>query len=168
MYNTIQQAVDYAYQNKMRLLIEVEPDNKRIFVYCDEFNVTDFASILRPIKKITKINYVTTNQFIKYEYYPKCVKLEVSKGKVQLRFWRTYNIDLVETPDKDIYFVDRNRAFLPNEKEMLIELISKIDFKQNTLEKIQELFYNDERIKNYQLQELEINLYNHFGVIFYK
>ena len=160
MFEIIQKAIDYAYQNKMRLLIEVEPDNKRIFVYCDEFNVSDFSVILKPIKPI-KINWVTTNQFIKYEYYPKCVKLEISKGKVQLRFWRKYNIDLIETPDKDIYFVDRNSAFTDEEKQMLIKIVKEIDFKQNTLEEIHNLLFND-------IKPVEFNLYNDFGIIFYK
>lgn len=87
---------------------------------------------------------------------------------MQLRFWKRYNIDLVETLDKDIYFVDRNSAFTDDEKQKLVETVKEIDFKQNTLEGIRELFYSNKQPQYYTFQEIELNLYNDFGVIFYK
>ena len=106
--------------------------------------------------------------FIKYDYFPRCIKLEVSKGKWQLRFWKQFPIELIETKDKDVYFIERTEKFTDEEKKTLREIILPIDFKQLSLEEIGKLFYNDKRLQYVEMQDIEINLYNDFGVIFYK
>jgi hypothetical protein len=161
IFETVNYSIDYAERHKMRLLVEIEPDYKRLFVYCDDFNITDFVEIFRNIE--VKVIYKTTDIFYKYEYYPKCIMLDHSKGKWQYRFYKRYEVDLVETKDKDYYFVERNIKFDKNEKDHIIDVVKDIDFKSNDLESIYESMLNAKI-----LEDLEVNLFNDFGVIFYK
>jgi hypothetical protein len=162
MKNLIDIAIQYAYRNKMRLLLETEP-NDRLFVYCDGFNVSDFAEIFKGVKPI----YSTTDVFFKYDYYPKHVKLDYNKGKWQYRFYKKYNIDLVELEDKDIYFIDRNEQFLPEEKKELIDHIKKLNFKELTMDELFSIT-NQVKLGIPSLEKTDINMFNDFGIIFFK
>ena len=160
----IQEVIAYAKQNKFRLFIEVNPDYDKMYIYCDEFNIGDIADALRKIKKYIKINYISTNFWIKYNYYPEVVNLNQSKGKVIIRFWKQGVFDLIELSDKDLYFVDLNGVFQQTEKDILIDNI--FDFKNLSLDEIKTQM--DNILTTFGLENIEYNVYNDFGIIFYK
>ncbi len=156
MDKIINQAIGYAKKNKYRLLIEIEPDYKKIYVYCDEFNIAEIADILRKLKNI-KIDYISTNFWIKYNYYPQINYLENPKWKTVKRFWKQTEFDLIEFKSKDIYFVELNDKFTEKEKRIYTKKAKTTNLKELSLDEI--------RLK---FKDITFNVYNDFGIIFYK
>jgi hypothetical protein len=154
----------YAEKNKIRMLIEVGSDHKEMDVYSDTFSIQALSNILSKIQGI-KINYISSNFHIKYEYYPSIVHLDRPVVFAVYRAWHEIPFEIVEIGDKKVYFMELPGTYTDQEKASLKAIVEKIDVLKMDLHGLQGKMNSE--MKKAGLPEIYFNVYGN-GIAFYK
>lgn len=161
----------YAKQNYIRLLIEIEPDYKKIWIYTDRGNEKAIASQLKKHGlcdvRNTGINIVKWTLTNKKIYYPgnkpKMHFLNVAKGEIAQRFMK-HDVNVTEERNDRyiIYYVEIGNDIPEIIKDRFTLLISMITEKEiNRIPEMLDYYGYDKTYKFNRLSKKELALYRY-------
>lgn len=126
----------YARHNYIRLLIEIEPDYSKLWIYTDKGNgkaiggqLTKYGLSDKKQSGIKTIKWVLTNEKVYYPgNRPKMTILKVAKGSIKHRFYKSdIVIDKDDNIKYDILFVGVNGEIPEYIKDRFVMLTAILD-----------------------------------------
>jgi hypothetical protein len=171
LIDKINHVLRYARQNYIRLLIEVEPDYRKLWIYTDKGNekaifsqLTKYGLSNKKKTGIVTVVWTITNEKIYYPgNRPQLHFLKMAKRKVKHMFYKSdVKVDKDENDKYKIIFVEINGVIPEIIKDRFVALTSMLG--EEELDKLQEtlLYYEyPECYKANRLSKDRIGLYRY-------
>jgi len=148
--NNFSAVIDYAKNEELRVLIEISPNYKDIFIYCDDMPIKLQSMINKSINSSVKIHKIKTPLFVKYREDQEVVLLSENKGEIRRHFWKKINPVNMNTPIGLIRFFNVNEI----QVKLVLKCINEYRKKDSRLK--EKIKTSTGLIVNYRKNELLI------------